>query len=207
VAGPSIKGGVVGKHLSLSDLDGGDLRLHTDFRQVYATLLGGWLGCDSKAVLGAKWDQVKEARAQGVRSALRASRFPDVRRCRRTESSDRSAQRGSRFATGRWPKASSPVAGEPVSRGTVSRAGASSLAAIASFGLIQAHRSPMLANAGPGLTRFGQRACVPYPSTDSCLRCRFPMTPAFPAEPYSAGQMIPRPVASMTGVSRHMIGG
>jgi hypothetical protein len=108
VAGPSIKGGVVGKHLSLSDLDGGDLRLHTDFRQVYATLLGGWLGCDSKAVLGAKWDQVKEARAQGVRSAL---------------------------------------------------------------------------------------------------RCRFPMTPAFPAELYSAGQMIPRPVASMTGVSRHMIGG
>jgi uncharacterized protein (DUF1501 family) len=60
VAGPSVKGGVVGKHPSLSDLDADDLKFHTDFRRVYATLLDGWLGCDSKAVLGAKWDHVKE---------------------------------------------------------------------------------------------------------------------------------------------------
>jgi uncharacterized protein (DUF1501 family) len=60
VAGPSVKGGVVGKHPSLANLDAGDLRFHTDFRGVYATLLDGWLGCDSKAVLGAKWDHVKE---------------------------------------------------------------------------------------------------------------------------------------------------
>ena len=60
VAGPSVKGGVVGKHPSLADLDAGDLKFHTDFRRVYATLLDGWLGCDSKAVLGAKWDHVKE---------------------------------------------------------------------------------------------------------------------------------------------------
>jgi uncharacterized protein (DUF1501 family) len=60
VAGPSIKGGVVGTHPSLADLDAGDLKFHTDFRRVYATLLDGWLGCDSKAVLGAKWDPVKE---------------------------------------------------------------------------------------------------------------------------------------------------
>src|SRR5262249_37444978 len=51
VAGPSVKGGVVGKHPSLSDLDAGDLKFHTDFRRVYATQLDGWLGCDSKAVL------------------------------------------------------------------------------------------------------------------------------------------------------------
>src|SRR5438477_156150 len=51
VAGPSVKGGVVGRHPSLSDLDVGDLKFHTDFRRVYATQLG-WLGCDSKAVLG-----------------------------------------------------------------------------------------------------------------------------------------------------------
>jgi uncharacterized protein (DUF1501 family) len=60
VAGPSVKGGVVGAHPSLADLDAGDLKFHTDFRQVYATLLDAWLGCDSKAVLGAKWDHVKE---------------------------------------------------------------------------------------------------------------------------------------------------
>ena len=61
VAGPSVKGGVVGKHPSLADLDAGDLKFHTDFRRVYATLLDGWLGCDSKAVLGAKWDHVKDS--------------------------------------------------------------------------------------------------------------------------------------------------
>jgi uncharacterized protein (DUF1501 family) len=60
VAGPSVQGGVVGKHPSLADLDADDLKFHTDFRRVYATLLDGWLGCDSKAVLGAKWDHVKE---------------------------------------------------------------------------------------------------------------------------------------------------
>src|SRR5262245_49958909 len=60
VAGPSVKGGVVGKHPSLSDLEQDDLKFHTDFRRVYATLLDGWLGCDSKSVLGAKWDHVKE---------------------------------------------------------------------------------------------------------------------------------------------------
>jgi len=61
VAGPSVKGGVVGKHPSLSDLDtDNDLKYHTDFRRVYATLLDTWLNCDSKVVLGEKWDHVKE---------------------------------------------------------------------------------------------------------------------------------------------------
>lgn len=59
VAGPGVKGGVVGKHPSLSDLDADDLKYHTDFRRVYATLLDQWLGCDSKSVLGARWDHVK----------------------------------------------------------------------------------------------------------------------------------------------------
>jgi uncharacterized protein (DUF1501 family) len=60
VAGPSVKGGVVGKHPSLADLDADDLKFHTDFRRVYATQLDGWLGCDSKAVLGATWDHLSE---------------------------------------------------------------------------------------------------------------------------------------------------
>ena len=60
VAGPSVRGGVVGQHPSLKDLDVGDLKFHTDFRRIYATLLDSWLGCDSKVVLGVKWAPVKE---------------------------------------------------------------------------------------------------------------------------------------------------
>jgi uncharacterized protein (DUF1501 family) len=64
LAGPSVRGGVVGRHPSLADLDADDLKFHTDFRRVYATLLDGWLGCDSKAVLDSKWDHVKELGAK-----------------------------------------------------------------------------------------------------------------------------------------------
>ncbi len=35
----------------------------------------------------------------------------------------------------------------------------------------------------------------------------YPVTPAFQGELYSAGRIIPRPVASMMGVSRQIIGG
>src|SRR5262245_10050920 len=51
VVGPAVKGGAVTKHPSLSDLDSGDLKWPIDFRRVYATLLDGWLGVDSTAVL------------------------------------------------------------------------------------------------------------------------------------------------------------
>lgn len=67
VAGGSLQGGVVGRHPSLADLDIGDLKFHTDFRSVYATLLDSWLHCDSKAVLGASWSHIGalEARRRG----------------------------------------------------------------------------------------------------------------------------------------------
>lgn len=60
VAGAGVKGGVVGEHPSLAadKLDAGDLRHHTDFRQVYATLLDEWLGCDSVAVLGQAYEHL-----------------------------------------------------------------------------------------------------------------------------------------------------
>jgi hypothetical protein len=53
-----VAGGLVGKHPSLSDLADGDLRYHTDFRRVYATLLDEWLEVDSKGVLGDKFDKL-----------------------------------------------------------------------------------------------------------------------------------------------------
>ena len=56
--GRASRAGPVGKHPSLNDLDDGDLKYHTDFRQVYATLLDHWLGCDSKSVLGGKFEHL-----------------------------------------------------------------------------------------------------------------------------------------------------
>lgn len=60
VAGPGVKGGVVGKHPSLKqeDLDDGDMKHHTDFRQVYATILDDFLKVDSKVVLNGKFDKL-----------------------------------------------------------------------------------------------------------------------------------------------------
>ena len=52
VLGGGVKGGVFGDYPSLADLDDGDLRFHTDFRSVYATLLDNWLGANSQAILG-----------------------------------------------------------------------------------------------------------------------------------------------------------
>jgi uncharacterized protein (DUF1501 family) len=53
--GGGVKGGVYGDHPSLTDLDYGNLRWHTDFRSVYATVLEGWLGVPSATVLGTSY--------------------------------------------------------------------------------------------------------------------------------------------------------
>ena len=44
--GKKAKGGMHGKHPSLTDLDAGNLRMTTDFRRVYATAAKEWLGFD-----------------------------------------------------------------------------------------------------------------------------------------------------------------
>ena len=56
LAGGKIKPGLIGDHPSLTDLDKGDLKHHTDFRQVYAAVLDQWLGVNSQAVLGKKFE-------------------------------------------------------------------------------------------------------------------------------------------------------
>ncbi len=56
VAGPKVNGGLVGRHPRLDDLVDGDVRYHTDFRRVYATLLDQWLGVESRLVLGGAWE-------------------------------------------------------------------------------------------------------------------------------------------------------
>jgi len=52
LAGGKLRGGLIGSHPSLTDLDNGALKFHTDFRQVYATALDRWLGYDSRITLG-----------------------------------------------------------------------------------------------------------------------------------------------------------
>jgi uncharacterized protein (DUF1501 family) len=52
IIGPVAKAGLVGEHPSFESLDDGDLKHHTDFRRVYASLLTNWLGCPSEPVVG-----------------------------------------------------------------------------------------------------------------------------------------------------------
>jgi uncharacterized protein (DUF1501 family) len=52
IAGSGVRGGFVGEQPSLTDLDDGDLKATTDFRDVYATLLTRVLGADPEPVLG-----------------------------------------------------------------------------------------------------------------------------------------------------------
>ena len=53
------KAGLIGKHPSLTDLDKeGDMKFHTDFRSVYATLLESWLEIPSGKVLGGKFKKM-----------------------------------------------------------------------------------------------------------------------------------------------------
>jgi uncharacterized protein (DUF1501 family) len=63
VAGPACRPGLTGGPPDLGALDDGDVRYGVDFRQVYATLLDGWLGVDSREVLGDRFAPVDLLRA------------------------------------------------------------------------------------------------------------------------------------------------
>jgi uncharacterized protein (DUF1501 family) len=58
LAGGGVRGGLVGRHPSLTDLDRGDLKMSIDFRQVYATLLTNWIGASAEKVLGQSFSQL-----------------------------------------------------------------------------------------------------------------------------------------------------
>jgi uncharacterized protein (DUF1501 family) len=52
-----VKGGFFGQAPSLTDLDDGNLKMTTDFRRVYATMIKEWLGYDDpEAVLKGRFD-------------------------------------------------------------------------------------------------------------------------------------------------------
>ena len=58
VAGSPVRAGLHGDHPSLTDLEDGDLKFHTDFRQVYASLLEDWLGTSSQPILGGEYEKL-----------------------------------------------------------------------------------------------------------------------------------------------------
>jgi uncharacterized protein (DUF1501 family) len=59
LVGAKVKPGVVGTHPSLTQLEDGNLKHHTDFRQVYAAVLDQWLGVSSKAIVGDGFEPVE----------------------------------------------------------------------------------------------------------------------------------------------------
>jgi uncharacterized protein (DUF1501 family) len=58
LCGAHVRPGLTGEHPSLVDLEDGDLKHHTDFRQVYAALLERWLRATSSPILGGRFEPV-----------------------------------------------------------------------------------------------------------------------------------------------------
>jgi uncharacterized protein (DUF1501 family) len=62
--GGALRGGVLGPSPDLANLDAnGNLRAQIDFRQVYASVIDGWLGGNSEAVLGGRFAGLELFRA------------------------------------------------------------------------------------------------------------------------------------------------
>ena len=60
VVGPGVAGGLHGPHPSLTDLDDGNLKMTTDFRRVYASMIEGWLGFeDSASILKGSFEPMR----------------------------------------------------------------------------------------------------------------------------------------------------
>jgi uncharacterized protein (DUF1501 family) len=58
LAGPGVRAGLVGEAPKLLDLEDGDLKMATDFRRVYASVLEDWLVLPSKSALGAEFERL-----------------------------------------------------------------------------------------------------------------------------------------------------
>lgn len=63
VLGDGVRGGMYGAQPSLTGLDrAGNVVPSVDHRSVYASILDGWLGADSQAVLGGAFEDLGLAR-------------------------------------------------------------------------------------------------------------------------------------------------
>lgn len=59
VAGPAVKGDLIGSQPSLTDLVEGEPKITTDFRRIYTTLLADWLRLDAKDACGGEFERLK----------------------------------------------------------------------------------------------------------------------------------------------------
>ena len=57
--GGKVQPGLIGDHPRLDRLDDGNLKHHTDFRRIYATILDEWLGVKSKEVIKDQFKPMK----------------------------------------------------------------------------------------------------------------------------------------------------
>ncbi len=58
LAGATLKAGLIGKHPSLQDLEDGDVKYHTDFRQVYSAVIQNWFQCSADSILKGQFTPV-----------------------------------------------------------------------------------------------------------------------------------------------------
>ncbi len=66
LAGGKLKKGLIGSHPSLTDLDDGAMKFHTDFRRVYATVLDKWLGFESRIILDRQYEPLDILNKGGI---------------------------------------------------------------------------------------------------------------------------------------------
>ncbi len=60
VIGSGVEGGQHGRHPSLTDLDDGNLKMTTDFRRVYASMIEEWLGFDdTRSILKGSFEPMR----------------------------------------------------------------------------------------------------------------------------------------------------
>ncbi len=57
--GPMVRPGVIGRHPSLTDLDNGDLKHTTDFREIYTGILDDWFKADAETILEGRFRAAK----------------------------------------------------------------------------------------------------------------------------------------------------
>jgi uncharacterized protein (DUF1501 family) len=57
--GGGIKGGIYGNNPDLRNLENGDLRMQTDFRSVYASVIQNWLGADPSKVIEGSFNNIQ----------------------------------------------------------------------------------------------------------------------------------------------------
>jgi uncharacterized protein (DUF1501 family) len=66
VLGTPVAGGLYGERPSLTDLAKNNFKYTTDFRQVYATMVEGWLRAPAEEVLGGRFEQIPLLRREAV---------------------------------------------------------------------------------------------------------------------------------------------